>query len=227
MKQTIKKLRNGTVYIFSFFAVIISTLFIVQSCKNDENYVDSNSINNTTELNKFKKAMIKSAEIINKKKIYSRTPLIIDSTAVLFEESIHLEAINLIKSYGITEAEIISEFGSLEDPRISHAAQFILYEEELLLEGHTMNIFDSTDYSLVAFNFIGVNTLYAQTVGGCLGEAAGINLIKDVFEGGIKKLGKKGAMKLVTKVASKYLGWIGAAVMVMEFSECMGWTNLY
>jgi len=47
------------------------------------------------------------------------------------------------------------------------------------------------------------------------------------LQGGIKKLGKKGAMKLISKVASRYMGWFGAAVMVIEFSECMGWTNFY
>lgn len=94
-----------------------------------------------------------------------------------------------------------------------------------------MDFLDSRDYVSSLYSSLGTQA-YADvqadpTVGGCIGEAAGITVLTKAIQGGLKSLGKQGALKLIKKVASKYLGWVGAAVMVIEFSECMGWTDLY
>jgi hypothetical protein len=40
---------------------------------------------------------------------------------------------------------------------------------------------------------------------------------------GIQKLGKKGAYKLLKKIAGRTLGPIGVALAVYDFADCMGW----
>jgi hypothetical protein len=91
-------------------------------------------------------------------------------------------------------------------------------------EGYTVEGFDDSDFAPIAYTFFG-NAAYARTepdAYDCLLRAAGVTMIVDLINGGIKKLGKKGVLKVLKKVASKYLGWVGAAVAVYEFADCMG-----
>lgn len=145
-----------------------------------------------------------------------------------FIENLRSPSVDLINSYGISDQEIIDEFGSLDNPLVEKAAMLISYTEDSVLAlGHSLNIFENEDF--LASNSFLISSCQAQdpTISGCLGEATGIYLLKDVFKYGIKKLGKKGALKLLKKVATKYAGWVGAAIMVLDFSECMGWTDFY
>lgn len=234
----LRKFIKGFVGLFIVSFTLLSLNFLIQSCTNDDPYEENMAIDRTVEKDNFLSSL-KTAE--DKYKI-NTSGIALRATnsneldiisAIGGEDNLELiirdlqpSALNLIRSYGITDAELIEEFGSLDAPGIDEVAMLIIETDNLLEHGHTLDIFTQEDYLASIAPLFGTQ-MYAQTVGGCLGEAAGIKIIQDAIQGGIKKLGKKGVMKLVRKVASRYLGWVGAAVMVIEFSECMGWTDFY
>ncbi|KAF2513793.1 hypothetical protein [Flavobacterium foetidum] len=131
----------------------------------------------------------------------------------------------LIKSYGVTEQGIISEFGSLYPGKIALTAQLIVVEEELIDQGKTLSIFAEEDYSLAALSLLGMNSVAAQsdTFGGCIADAIGITAAFEVIESGIAGLGRKGVLKLVRKIGGKYLGAVGMVLAAYDFANCMGW----
>lgn len=53
--------------------------------------------------------------------------------------------------------------------------------------------------------------------------AVGVTAIQEFLQNGINGMPKSGVRKLLKKVATKYLGAIGAAVAVYEFGDCMEW----
>jgi hypothetical protein len=145
-----------------------------------------------------------------------------------FVQKISSDALILIKSYGVTEQDLINQFGSLDPDRIALTAQIIVAEERLIDEGKTLSIFAQEDYELSSLSLVGLNStpvIDGNTVGGCLLEAIGIRAVVQVLVGDIAALGTAGVLKIVGNVASKYAGIIGAAVMVYQFADCMGWLD--
>jgi hypothetical protein len=57
----------------------------------------------------------------------------------------------------------------------------------------------------------------------CAMQALGINVVFELMGKGIEKMGKAAVRKLLTKVAVKYLSWVGVAIAVYEFGDCMDW----
>ena len=106
-------------------------------------------------------------------------------------------------------------FGSKDDPRL------VIFGLALLSAGNE-------DNSQTAANFsnLFIQSTYAQSgVGNCVLEALGVNAAVDALKGGIKKLGKKGAFKLLKKIAGRTLGPIGVLLAVVDFADCMGAFN--
>ena len=57
----------------------------------------------------------------------------------------------------------------------------------------------------------------------CALSAIGITAIGELISNGISKMGKRAVRVLMRKIASKYLGWVGAAIAAYEFGDCMEW----
>ena len=144
---------------------------------------------------------------------------------VVFVKEVRFPALALLKSYGITDQEIIAEFGSLDSAMVVLAAEAVVQAENLIDDGITLTFFEPEDYSLAALAVFGINKSYAQTdtFGGCLADAIGITAAFEILEKGVAGLGKKGVLKLIKKIGGKYLGYIGVALAAYDFADCMGW----
>lgn len=241
----LKKLAKGFAGLLLISFLLFNANYLLTSCANEDFYEVNPDIDRTSQRNNFVNAFIALGESHSAKfpkYTNARQPnqteqeYIVQAVGGKEElqnmiNQVQSSSLSLIRSYGISDAEIIAEFGSLTNPAINEAAMMITETDNLLAHGYTLDFLDSRDYVSSLYSSLGT-AAYADvqadpTVGGCIGEAAGITVLTKALQGGLKSLGKQGAMKLIKKVASKYLGWVGAAVMVLEFSECMGWTDLY
>lgn len=121
----------------------------------------------------------------------------------------------LLYSYGLTENDLIEEN---IDPNGSEMINYGIYlsaAEKELEESKT-----------VAFDFKSLlgSEMYASKVGQCAGDALGISAVAAVLQQGLAtEAAKKLLLKSLRKVAGRALGWVGAAIFVYEFSDCMGW----
>jgi hypothetical protein len=226
------KFLKGTFALLSFTFLLFIVTICFQACTKENNYVEKRNSEVELKLNAFKIALSNTkSEIIqmkqNKLASFSNKPTFNENPnfdySTYFINSIHYPAIELIRSYGITDQEIINELGSLDSAKIVLTAQSILVAESLIDKGQTLIFFEPEDLSYATLGLIGIQTAFAETIGGCLLEAVGIAGLAEIVEHGIAGLGSKGVLKLLRKVAGKYLGPIGAALAAYDFAECMDW----
>jgi hypothetical protein len=214
--------------------VILSSLLIIfiQGCKKENNYVEKRNLQVELKLVEFKNALLEAKIDIEKmkKEELNTNKLSTGSSSIstfnysnYFVQSVHYPAIELIRSYGITDEEIIAEFGSLDSSKIVLTAESILVSENLLDKGQTLSFFEPADLSYAALGLLGINSAHAETIGGCIADAIGITAAFEVVRSGVAGLGKRGVLKLLKKVAGKYLGPIGVALAAYDFAECMDW----
>lgn len=220
---------------FALIALSIFTFLIIlflQSCNKQNNYVEKRNLDVDLKLKVFKDQISKTKFAIEQIKKQEMTDLNTNSThssglqfdyADFFVKSVHYPAIDLIRSYGISDQEIINEFGSLDSAKIVLTAESILATESLIDEGQTFTFLEAEDHSYAVLGLLGINTSRAETIGGCIADAVGVYAAVEVIRQGIKGLGKKGALKLLKKVASKYLGVVGVALAAYDFADCMNW----
>ena len=147
--------------------------------------------------------------------------------AELILQPVMEDGIDLLKSYGVTEAEIIGEFGSLNDPDIATAALAVYRINDMAQNSYFVQELNDEDYAFNNFSFIS-SKVYAQTGNvylDCALVAVGVDAVVDYFQGRIKSLGKKGVMKIIRKVASRTLGWVGVAITVYAYVGCLSQTT--
>jgi hypothetical protein len=225
-------------FLFSFitFSILFSTNF---SCS--ESFFEE--INSSNHLEKFKKTTKEGAlklrdyaeESNENKRIALDDPdmLLLIGEMDEYEAKEYMlpivqSAVDLLRFYGLSDAEIISEFGSLESPEISRAALAITRFEDLVNDGYIIEGYDDTDFIIAGLFFQSAYAGGSQWYD-CAIRAAGVEVLVQMGQGGIsnivKRLGKKGVIKLIDKIASRTLGYVGAAIAVYEFSDCMGWLD--
>lgn len=114
---------------FILIGLTMSISFIVltfQSCAEDNYYEIDKSIDRTTQINNFKNTMITANNNLMKNSLTQKKRVNRQELAVEFTKAINQDALSLIKSYGITEQDIISEFGSLDSKKIALTAEAIV-----------------------------------------------------------------------------------------------------
>lgn len=129
------------------------------------------------------------------------------------------EAKNYLRSKGLTDIDIqnlltADEYGPAmsESDLIPAVMQLIAEEENQSLA------LKSVDFSLFG------TSAHASRIGGCAGDALGISAITAVVSQGLHtSAGKALLKKAIRKVATRALGWVGAAIFTYEFGDCMGW----
>lgn len=200
--------------------LFLTLLFI--SCSQEENDTkDINNFDNTLALNKFKKSLDLTLEKINTKKSTFKTDddnfISEEEIADDFVNDIYNPSLDLIHSYGVTDQEIIQEFGSLHPSKIALAALAITEAENIIDQGYMIPELEFEDYQTAKLGPM------SDTIGGCIADAIGIAAAFEVIESGVMGLGKKGVLKIIRKVGGKYLGPIGIGLAVWDFADCMGW----
>jgi hypothetical protein len=113
--------------------------------------------------------------------------------------------ITYLHTLGFTNEDLIEEFGSLQDPGI-------------VMMGHYLNLGDN------GYQTYGGTSTWDLIVD-CAASAAGIAgvsvLLQTGIKNAIKQVGIKGVVKIVGKFLGKYLGWFGAALALIDFTECL------
>lgn len=117
----------------------------------------------------------------------------------------------LLSTYGAGPDFLTETFGSDNDPRILTAG--------LIFAGLEDPEFRRNTASLLAF-------LVQEPENGdkdwfdCAIRAVGIDAVMEMLNGRITASITKKAIK---KIATRSLGWVGAAIAAYEFAKCMGW----
>ncbi|APY10086.1 hypothetical protein BWZ22_02025 [Seonamhaeicola sp. S2-3] len=239
MKNGLNKFIKGVFAIFTIKLIFLGLSFTIQSCNNDNDFYENGELTNLKELNDFYYTAKNVAKNINEKLNASKKSKSISSKDLSLENNQQIDAelqvtitpliqsgLDLLTSYGFSNQKLMLNFGSLDSPNIA-IVSFAIFEAEVLAkEGYVIEDLDpNIDYDIASI-LIGSQNVYAQSmIGSCVLEALGVNAVIKGFKGGLKKLGKKGALKLFGKVASRYLGWVGAAIAIVDFADCMGAFN--
>lgn len=107
------------------------------------------------------------------------------------------------KDYLLSLGLDFSDEYSWNDPRYIHAANVMVEVETYM-------------------NSTGSNTIAREnTTFGCMMQAVGIQHAAEIFLN--KTLTKRAIIAIVGKVASRYLGAVGALIAAYDFVDCMGW----
>lgn len=123
-----------------------------------------------------------------------------EADAQEFLEPFVNETRNLLLQEGITQTEIIDEFGSLDAPELALVGISIIEMEE--------------------------NNYQMQVQGGpsvldCVARAfVGFELHEGFWS---QFSNRRLLLRAIGKVATRYLGAVGAALIVYDFGDCMGW----
>lgn len=217
MENGFKKFAKGMVAIFTIKLLLVGTIFVIQSCQTDNEIFENPE--QQIALNKF--------ESLAKKTTIRLESVAIKQNSLLIAKSANFEEIQnqteqeakdvlkpliegtkeLFSSYGVEESDFLEELDS-EDPRIAILGLALLSAKN--------------NDNEVAVNLSGlfVSDMYAQDAYDCALRAVGIDAIIELFKG---KVTRKIAKKALRKIASRALGWVGAAWAAYEFGDCMGW----
>lgn len=189
---------------FLIFASLLITLvsFSFYSCssENDENVIekkiDAKKLASTLKL-QFSK--VKENQKLSNS-LQMRGTGLTEADAQEFLEPFVNETRNLLLQEGITQAEIIHEFGSLDAPEIALVGISIIEMEE---DNYQMQVQGGPSVlDCVARAFVGF----------------------ELHEGFWSQFSNRRLLiRAIGKVATRYLGAVGAALIVYDFGDCMGW----
>ncbi len=124
----------------------------------------------------------------------------------------------LLKTYGVTEDFLSREFKDPEDPRIILAGLWSMSMERKGTLSRGKNRAQFIDIGL----FVQENTLSEAQPDWleCMLIAVGVDAIVEFVKGNVTEAIAK---KAIRKIASRTLGWVGVALALYEYGNCMGW----
>jgi len=129
------------------------------------------------------------------------------------------EAKNYLRSKGLTDYDIQNLLTADEDGPAMSESDLIPAVMQLIAEEQNQNSIASLNFSNIF-----IQSAHASQIGECAGDALGISAIAAVVNEGLyTSAGKALLKKAIRKVASRALGWVGAAIFVYEFGDCMDW----
>lgn len=131
------------------------------------------------------------------------------------EAEIREAMLPLIENGEVLHNEIINQL-NLNDPN------FELTSEEI---DHVENMDEKelAQLSLIVSSAYGRASVNYDMVMNCLGAALGINEIYGLIQNTAQLATATGTMQVVKLIIRRYVGWIGVAVAVYSFSNCMGY----
>ena len=129
----------------------------------------------------------------------------------------------LLLEYGIDDKILKEQFGDENNPAIINLGMYILYinkqDSKQTLSEAGFNHFFS--FSTFADNNSSKDKDNESSIVDCAMEALGVP--SELILGGAKNLTTKAILKAAKKLATRTVGWLGAAVAVYEFGDCMNY----
>ena len=134
------------------------------------------------------------------------------------------DAKNYLYSKGYTDADIAQLLAAdNEGPAVDESALVPTVMALIAEEENPGGVASSMNFSSLFITSAHATSVEQDTYD-CALRAFGITAITDVVNNGISSAaGKKALKKAIRKVASRVLGWVGAAWAAYEFGDCMGW----
>jgi hypothetical protein len=130
-----------------------------------------------------------------------------------------VESKNYLRSKGLTDNDIQNLLTADEYGPAMSESDLIPAVMQLVAEEQNQNSMTSINFSNVFFQ-----SAHASEIGECAGDALGVADVALALSGGLQtSAGKALLKKAIRKVATRALGWVGAAVFAYEFGDCMGW----
>jgi hypothetical protein len=214
--------------LFSIFA-FLSIFLVLFSCK----YTSDNNVSpikqddaekSVLDYQTTKNTLFTSLKELQKNSIVSRNGEATDLFADEESQQIALEnSIAVLHSKEITDEMIIEEFGSLTNPEIIPTALAVTRITDETEAGYWV-IDVETGFCYSTGNYYNPNGQRGpgDSIVDCAMEALGVpaSLIVGAAEG---SLTREALLKAARKLAKRTLGWIGVAIAVYEFGDCMGW----
>ncbi len=207
------KIAKGMIAIFVFKLVFVFGAFTLQSCEEEE-IINPNEEQRIA-LENFKSVLEQNSSVVgslNDDFTYnanSKGNIKSEEEALEFLKPMIESSKELFATYEVTDSDIKEVFGDSNDPRVVVVSLAILYAES-----EKGNV--SVDFSALFGS-----SVYAQGgVWECAGQALGFYAIAEIFAGQVSNSAILGAFK---KVAARTLGWVGLALAIYEFGDCMGY----
>jgi hypothetical protein len=225
MKKTLKNVTDvfskyGKIIIvlFTIKILLFGSLFLFNSCKkqipnlveNQQQESVSNMKDVTIESLDFIKNDLNIQELKKEKSLTFSDEIEVKAKKEL--TPIIENGLNVLYSYGLTDKDILENFESLEDPKIALLALAIVSVE-------------STEETHANLNSFLVNNSFAAqpSIGSCAMDALGIPA--SLLMGTAKGTSAKAIMKAAGKLAGRTIGYIGLAIAIYDFADCMNYIN--
>ncbi len=129
-------------------------------------------------------------------------------------------SIQVLNSKGVTNDMIAYEFGNLENPEIVLSAlAFTRIVDETAAENNIIDLETGFNYSTNSYvnNNVDRSGSVVDCALGALGIPAGL------IVGSAGSTSTKALLKAARKLATRMLGWVGAAIAIYDFGNCMEW----
>lgn len=123
------------------------------------------------------------------------------------------------------EIDVSDYFDSLNDPRIALVGQAVMRIEQLETMGYTIDTSMMDEQIVDPFR----TPIYGRSgdPADCAFHALGVNAAKELLQAfsdvAKKELRRSVIIKVLKQAASRYLSWVGLAIMVYDFGHCMEW----
>ncbi len=230
MKKTLKNVTDvfskyGKIIIvlFTIKILLFGSLFLFNSCKkqipnlveNQQQESVSNMKDVTIESLDFIKNDLNIQELKKEKSLTFSDEIEVKAKKEL--TPIIENGLNVLYSYGLTDKDILENFESLEDPKIALLALAIVSVESTEETHACLNSF------LVNNSFAAQQGQGSPSIGSCAMDALGIPA--SLLMGTAKGTSAKAIMKAAGKLAGRTIGYIGLAIAIYDFADCMNYIN--
>lgn len=130
-----------------------------------------------------------------------------------------IQAKNYLYAKGLTDLDIQFLLAADEEGPAMQESALIPIVMQLIAVEQNQNVASKVNY----LSFFG-SSAHASQIGECDGNALGFSAIAGLAAGSLEtSAGKAILKKAIRKIASRALGWVGAAIFTYEFGDCMGW----
>ena len=212
-----KKIKNLTLGILG--ATILS--LGLYACSNDNEVLDENSQSRDVENLKVTTSNSDDHNLLFEKSLRAIDPKLLkeldEANAKIYLSELHSVSLNYIFSKGFTKEEIIEKYDSLDDSRIINLATTVYSIEMYDILEKKENVNNQVK-SLV------YKDLTLSNLKDCAFRALGIDRLLDWAQGKYMSsyTARKALIRAVGKTAARLgLGYLGTALAVGEFVECM------
>jgi hypothetical protein len=223
-----KRLGRGLVAIFVCKVCLLGAAMTLESCQtNEEEY---KTLQQEEALTSFevlvKNTTPKIKHLMDEHPAVLKNPDILDQKSVqklekevksLLQPLVHSTR-KLLKSYQVEDEYLNHEFADPNDPRIALVGLFLLAAESQEKQGIALNFAQA--FGTLSYAQDTQLTESKPDWVDCMITAVGIDAVVEFLKGNVTEAIAKKAIK---KIASRAMGFIGAAVALYEFGSCMQW----